>query len=95
MLTTAALEVDGHRHPLSKQVTVLGRASDADVVLDDPGVSRRHAEVHLIDGRARVIDLGSTNGTFVDGERVHAGDLTDGSSITVGRSRITFHSGQW
>jgi hypothetical protein len=95
MMTTAGLEVDGRRHPLSKQVTVLGRASDADVVLDDPGVSRRHAEVHLIDGRARVIDLGSTNGTFVDGERVHAGDLTDGSSITIGRSRITFHSGQW
>jgi hypothetical protein len=95
MMTTAGLEVDGRRHPLSKQVTVLGRASDADVVLDDPGVSRRHAEVHLIDGRARVIDLGSTNGTFVDGERVHAGDLADGSSITIGRSRITFHSGQW
>lgn len=91
----AALDVDGQRHRLTKPVTVLGRGLDADVVLDDPGVSRRHAEVHLINGRARVIDLGSTNGTFVDGERVHAGDLTDGSAITVGRTRISFHVGQW
>jgi hypothetical protein len=91
----ATLDIDGQRHQLTKPVTVLGRALDADVVLDDPGVSRRHAEVHLIDGRARVIDLGSTNGTFVDGERVHAQDLTDGSTITVGRSRMTFHQGQW
>ena len=92
---SATLDVDGQPHQLDKQVTVIGRALDADIVLDDPGVSRRHAEVHLIDGRARVIDLGSTNGTFVDGERVHASDLTDGSTITVGRTRITFHAGQW
>jgi pSer/pThr/pTyr-binding forkhead associated (FHA) protein len=51
--------------------------------------------VHLLDGRARVIDLGSTNGTFVDGERVHAGTLAEGSVITVGRTRIVFHAGQW
>jgi hypothetical protein len=91
----ASLEVDGQQHQLTKQVTVLGRALDVDIVLDDPGVSRRHAEIHLIDGRARVIDLGSTNGTFVDGERVHAGDLNEGSTITVGRSRLVFHSGLW
>jgi hypothetical protein len=92
---SATLDVDGQPHQLDKQVTVVGRALDADIVLDDAGVSRRHAEVHLIGGRARVIDLGSTNGTFVDGERVHASDLTDGSTITVGRTRITFHAGQW
>ncbi len=91
----ASLDVDGQRHQLAKPVTVVGRALDADVVLDDPGVSRRHAEIHLIDGRARVIDLGSTNGTFVDGERVHAGDLNEGSTITVGRTRIVFHAGPW
>ena len=42
-----------------------------------------------IEPGSRVIDLGSTNGTFVDGERVHAGALADGSTITVGRTRIT------
>ena len=89
------LDVDGRRQKIERAVTVIGRAMDVDVVLDDPGVSRRHAEVHVVDGKARVIDLGSTNGTFVDGERVHAGTLADGSTITVGRTRITYHSGQW
>lgn len=91
----ASLDVEGRIHRLSAPVTVIGRSTEADIVLDDAGVSRRHAEVHLIDGRARVIDLGSTNGTFVDGERVHAGNLTEGSTITVGRTRIVYHSGQW
>ncbi|HEY6798713.1 MAG TPA: DUF3662 and FHA domain-containing protein [Kineosporiaceae bacterium] len=91
----ASLDVEGRIHRLAASVTVIGRSTDADVVLDDAGVSRRHAEVHLIDGRARVIDLGSTNGTFVDGERVHAGNLTEGSTITVGRTRIVYHNGQW
>ncbi len=90
-----SLEVDGRVHRLTGSVTVLGRAGDADIVLDDPGVSRRHAEVHLLDGRARVVDLGSTNGTYVDGERVHTGVLAEGSTITVGRTRLVFHSGEW
>ena len=55
--------------------------AEADVMVDDPGVSRRHAEVHTLGGRLRVIDLGSTNGTYVDGEKVNAADLTDGSRI--------------
>lgn len=91
----ASLDVDGRIYRLAAPITVIGRSTDADVVLDDAGVSRRHAEVHIIDGRARVIDLGSTNGTYVDGERVHAGNLTEGSTITVGRTRIVYHSGQW
>lgn len=92
----ASLDVDGRIHRLAGPVTVIGRSTDADIVLDDAGVSRRHAEVRLMDdGRARVIDLGSTNGTYVDGERVHAGNLTEGSTITVGRTRIVYHSGQW
>jgi hypothetical protein len=92
---SASLEVDGRIYRIASQVTVIGRSTEADIVLDDAGVSRRHAEVHLIDGRARVIDLGSTNGTFVDGERVHAGNLTEGSTITVGRTRIIYRGGQW
>jgi hypothetical protein len=89
----ATLDVDGRVYRLDQAVTVMGRSPDVDIVLDDPGVSRRHAEVHFVDGRARVVDLGSTNGTFVDGERVHAGSLTDGSTITVGRSRIVYRAG--
>lgn len=86
------LDVDGVRYELTKPVLVIGRGTDADVVLDDPGVSRRHAEIHLVDGRARIIDLGSTNGTFVDGEKQAVSTLREGSSITIGRTRMTFHA---
>jgi hypothetical protein len=89
------LELDGRAIALTRAVTVVGRSGDVDIPLDDAGVSRRHAEIHLADGRARVVDLGSTNGTFVDGERVTSADLHDGSTITVGRSRFTFRLGQW
>ena len=85
------LDVDGRPYPVSSAVTVIGRGVDTDVMLDDAGVSRRHAEITILDGRARVVDLGSTNGTFVDGERIHAGSLSDGSVITVGRTRIVVH----
>lgn len=87
------LEIDGRVHRLTRPVTVVGRSTEADIILDDPGVSRRHAEIHVLDGQPRVVDLGSTNGTFVDGERVHAQALCDGSTITVGRTRIVVHTG--
>jgi Protein of unknown function (DUF3662)/FHA domain len=91
---TPVLEIDGRRVPLTRPVTVLGRSGDVDVPLDDAGVSRRHAEIRLTDTGARVIDLGSTNGTFVDGERVASAELHDGSTVTVGRSRLVFRLGQ-
>jgi hypothetical protein len=89
------LEIDGRVYELSGSVTVIGRGAEADVVVDDAGVSRRHAEIHTGTGRIRVVDLGSTNGTFVDGERVGTGDLADGSRITVGRTRIVVRMGSW
>ncbi len=88
------LEVDGRPYQITTDVTVIGRGADADIVIDDPGASRRHAEVHLFDGKARVIDLGSTNGTFVDGDRVPVSSLREGSTITIGRTRITYHGAE-
>lgn len=92
---SVALEVDGRAVPVTGPVTVIGRGAEADIVVDDPGVSRRHAEVRVDGGRIRVVDLDSTNGTYVDGERVRTGDLTDGSRITVGRTRIVVRMGAW
>ncbi len=86
------LDVDGRRYQVTGPVTVIGRGSEADVVVDDPGVSRRHAELRLDDGRATLRDLGSTNGTWVDGERTGSARLVDGSTISVGRTRIVFVS---
>lgn len=87
---TPVLDVDGKRYPIMKGRTVLGRGSEADVTLDDTGASRRHAEVQWDGSRARVRDLGSTNGTQVNGQKVGEAILEPDSVITIGRSRIVF-----
>ena len=89
------LAIDGERYPLMSAMTVLGRDDSADVVLDDPGISRRHAEVRVThDGPRQVAhlrDLGSTNGTYVNGDPVDACPLHDGDRVTMGRTSVTFH----
>lgn len=90
-----SLEIDGQTHQVPGTSTVLGRGQESDIVLDDPGVSRRHVEVRVEGGGVIARDLGSTNGTFVDGERVQSGALAEGSRITVGRTRIVVHLGTW
>jgi pSer/pThr/pTyr-binding forkhead associated (FHA) protein len=85
-------------YPLVGPVTVVGRGDEADVVLDDPGISRRHAEIRVTtDGphlAATLTDLGSTNGTFVDGDLARSRTLSDGATITMGRTRATYRSGE-
>ena len=79
-------------------MTILGRDDSADIILDDPGISRRHSELRVTtDGPhfvSTVRDLGSTNGTFVNGERITSEHLRDGDRITVGRTSITFRAGR-
>jgi hypothetical protein len=87
---TPVLDVAGKRYPILKGRTVIGRGSEADVTLDDTGASRRHAEVQWDGSRARVRDLGSTNGTQLNGARVTDAVLEPDAVITIGRSRITF-----
>lgn len=93
----AWLDIDGRRHPLGAAVTTIGRDESADIVLDDPGVSRRHAEIRLShDGphlEAYVRDLGSTNGTYLNGDQVGNEQLHDGDRLTVGRSTLVVHTG--
>lgn len=85
------LEIDGQRYSINSGSIVLGRSSDADILIDDTGVSRRHLEIRSLDGRTHAVDLGSTNGSYVNGQRVNGQvELTDGSMITMGRSRLTF-----
>jgi len=92
------LEIDGERYPLLGAITVLGRDDAADIVLDDPGISRRHSEVRVTSDGPHLVtsirDLGSTNGTFVDGDRISSQRLDDGARITVGRTTLTFHTGR-
>ena len=84
------LEVNGARIPLSTRLTILGRGPEAGVRLSDPGVSSRHAAIRL-GASATIEDLSSTNGTFVNGRRVHTADLRDGAVIALGGVRVTFH----
>lgn len=92
------LDIDGHAYPLVGSVTVVGRGDEADIVVDDPGVSRRHAEIRVTaDGphlQATLRDLGSTNGTLVAGRKVQSEHLGDGTTITVGRTHATYRSGE-
>lgn len=83
------IEVNGVRHPLARAVTSLGRGTDVDLRIDDPSVSRRHAEIRV--GVPSVIsDLGSTNGIVVDDQHVRQAQLRDGSVIHLGNTTIIF-----
>ena len=89
---SAALETGHSTLALTHRHTVLGRGADADLRLDDPGISRRHAEIVLSDP-PRLNDLGSTNGTFLDGERVQSAELYDGARVGLGSLTLVFRYG--
>ena len=85
------LDIDGQRYSLNASSITLGRSSEADILIDDTGVSRKHLEIRTGNGVSTAVDLGSTNGSYVNGNRVHgSAELTDGSTITMGRTEITF-----
>jgi pSer/pThr/pTyr-binding forkhead associated (FHA) protein len=77
---------------LLQRTTRIGRAPENDIVLDDPLVSRRHAEITLVGSTATIRDVGSHNGTLLNGERVTEGQpLHDDDTIMLGTSQLTFH----
>lgn len=84
------IDVDGQKWLLTEPVTVIGRGSEADIVVADSGVSRRHLELRVTPTGVIATDLGSTNGTFVEGHRIDAATLVDGNQIVIGRTRILF-----
>ncbi|MFD9904444.1 FhaA domain-containing protein [Streptomyces sp. NPDC059063] len=87
------IEINGNRHQISRPTLVLGRSTDADVRIDDPGVSRRHCEIRT--GTPSTIqDLGSTNGIVVDGQHTTRATLRDGSRIVVGSTTIIYRQAE-
>ncbi|NMM96956.1 signal peptide protein [Bifidobacterium sp. DSM 109960] len=84
------LEINGSQYLLTKEKTVLGRGSGCDIVIDDPGISRKHLEIDITPNGVIARDLGSTNGTYVEGHQVPAATLLDGNTITIGRTRILY-----
>ncbi|HTP16267.1 MAG TPA: DUF3662 and FHA domain-containing protein [Streptosporangiaceae bacterium] len=77
-------------YELVAPLTILGRGTDCDLRLVDPGVSRHHAELRVEDREVVLVDLGSTNGTFVNGQPVRRVCLTDGTRVTLGRTTLVF-----
>lgn len=89
------LEVNGIRHPLVPPGMVIGRGTDADLRINDPGISRRHAQITVTgtgeDQVIEIVDLGSTNGISVGGRKVERAPLGNGSRIEIGTTRMLVH----
>ncbi len=77
-------------YEISTPVTLLGRGTDCDLRLVDPGVSRHHAEIRIEGPDIVLVDLGSTNGTFVNGQPIRRVTLADGARISLGRTTLVF-----
>ncbi|AXH34419.1 DUF2662 domain-containing protein [Humibacter sp. BT305] len=83
------VDIAGKRHPLRSR-TVIGRGSDADITIDDTGTSRKHVEIVWDGSHAQARDLGSTNGSQLNGRPFQKATLEPDSIITIGRTAITF-----
>lgn len=93
-MTRAVVEVNGTEHRLVPPGMIVGRGSEADLQIDDPGVSRKHAEfrvtaeAHHGGIQIEVLDSGSTNGIRVDGQKVPHAVLHDGSRVQIGHTSL-------
>ena len=83
----------GSRYGLESEVTSVGRHRSADILLDDVTVSRRHVEVDRTGDRYVVRDIGSLNGTYLNGDRIESAELHDGDELQIGRFKLVFFYG--
>lgn len=90
---TAAVSWDEQRLELDKRRTVIGRSKDCDIQLEDPNVSRRHAELRQEGTSYWIVDLDSTNGIEINGRRLKRAKLEDGDRVTLGSTELTFERG--
>jgi pSer/pThr/pTyr-binding forkhead associated (FHA) protein len=89
-LSLESEESDGLLLPVEDRVTHIGRAATADLRFEDPRVSRRHAILVRHGRHVRVLDDRSSEGTFVNGTRIVATDLTDGDVVRLGPVTFTY-----
>ena len=91
--STAAIVLGGKRHELANSALVLGRSRDCDIPVDDPNASRRHAEIRHENGAYWIVDLDSTNGVTVNGERVKRAKLEPDDTVLIGTTELRFERG--
>jgi Protein of unknown function (DUF3662)/FHA domain len=87
----AALSWEDERRTVDRRRLVIGRSRECDIQLDDPNVSRRHAELRQEGASYWIVDLESTNGIEVNGRRLKRAKLEDGDRVTVGSTDMVFH----
>ena len=75
--------------PLSKTIAILGRSARCDFVVDDSSVSRRHAELRLLESELQIVDLGSRNGTFVANMQIQTCRASPGAIVRFGNINFT------
>ena len=81
-------------YPLTEKETVIGRSPDTDIQLShDPTISRHHFKVVKGDGKYKIVDMKSANGTFVNGIKVAETELLDKDEIQAGQTKILFRTG--
>ncbi|HEY8317611.1 MAG TPA: DUF3662 and FHA domain-containing protein [Amnibacterium sp.] len=83
------LEIDGRRYPIGPR-TVIGRGTEADITVEDTGISRKHLEILWNGRQAEARDLGSTNGSTLNGARLTRAAVPNDSVLQIGRTRILF-----
>jgi len=85
------VEIEGTRYAINSSSAVIGRSADVDITVADPGMSRRHLQINVAGDRVTAVDLGSTNGFYINGQKAgNSVDLHHGDIITAGRTTIIF-----
>jgi len=80
----------GELYPVSKSLVFIGRGEDADISISDSSISRRHAKIEKVGEDYVLVDLGSTNGTLINGNKENEHKLIDGDKIKMGRVVLRF-----
>ena len=88
VISSPASHAIGRTFRLDQHELIMGRGIRSDVPIDDAGVSRDHAKVVTVQGVCTLVDMGSTNGSFVNGERVQERVLVEGDKIQIGRLTV-------
>ena len=81
----------GARFLLDQPTTNAGRHPESDIFLDDVTVSRRHAEFRINEGEFEVVDVGSLNGTYINGDRIDTIALNTGVQVQIGKFHLNFY----